>query len=149
MNNGMCPLCQTIESRDSTVMKTARIMDRKLAEIGELFQILSSKFNELCAVGDVPESLREIAGLTHVVFSLPGVYFLVRAGVIVYVGKSKAPTLRLGQHYADPDMVFDSAYVLPTAQPLLIEEEAKYIRQFMPEYNRHIPGRGTHNCQGE
>jgi len=61
------------------------------------------------------------------------VYFLLRKGVIVYVGKTTTSYSRIGEHRSDKD--FDSFSMLEVSREYLDQTEQKYIKKFMPEYN--------------
>lgn len=65
------------------------------------------------------------------------VYFLVRDGVIVYVGQTSNLRKRLGHHAQHKD--FDSYSVLRCDDRYVDIIEAHYIRKFDPPLNKH-PG---------
>ena len=62
-----------------------------------------------------------------------GVYFLIREGVIVYVGKSVNVMARIAAHYADK--AFDSYTWVRCSRAKMAQLELDYIDLFMPEYN--------------
>ena len=66
------------------------------------------------------------------------VYFLVRAGAVVYVGKSKCVEKRVQQHRV-ARKVFDAVYVLPCALEDVDYLEAGLIIRMRPELNNATP----------
>lgn len=62
-----------------------------------------------------------------------GVYFLIRDGVIVYVGQSKSVYARLAKHKATKQ--FDRVAVLECKESDLLSLEALYIKKFQPVLN--------------
>jgi len=82
-----------------------------------------------------PEELQDIPNLTQIPAGTPtGVYFLCQGKKIVYVGQSNSPCARISQH--QKDKIFDHAYMIPTDQPLALEDY--YINKFKPMYNKTI-----------
>ena len=82
-----------------------------------------------------PEELQDIPNLTQIPAGTPtGVYFLCQGKKIVYVGQSNSPSARISQH--QKDKIFDLAYMIPTDQPLALEDY--YINKFKPIYNKTI-----------
>lgn len=79
-------------------------------------------------------SADEILGQRIHAPSQPGIYFLIRRDVVVYVGQSTSPICRLGQHAFSID--FDSFMVLPCPRKHLVALEAAYIRMFKPIHNK-------------
>jgi len=83
-----------------------------------------------------------------------GVYCLLHAGEVVYVGKSRNVYMRLSNHYTNLMRVrkgkppyhnkhvaqviaFDDAWVKFCPRDVLDAEEAKLIQQHLPKYNTH------------
>jgi len=84
-----------------------------------------------------------------------GVYALVRKGVVVYVGKSKQPLMRIFRHvsnrgkplgqkmfggYTSPaqdgkGIVFDTIWFLPCMLGQMGTLEVRFIKMFMPKHN--------------
>ena len=64
---------------------------------------------------------------------IAGVYFLIRDGVVVYVGQSINVFQRLDEHRKKKQ--FDRFYVLPCPAERLREVEMHYIKTFAPELN--------------
>jgi hypothetical protein len=64
-----------------------------------------------------------------------GVYFLVKADRVVYVGQSADIYSRIGQHQ---DKDFDRFAFVPCGQALLDKLESLYIHLFRPAYNGNI-----------
>lgn len=62
-----------------------------------------------------------------------GVYFLVDAGAVVYVGQSVNVFVRVGAHHRDK--IFDSVAYIGCEVALLDVYESLYIHQFQPKYN--------------
>jgi len=84
------------------------------------------------------------------VISRPGVYALVHAGVVVYIGQaSKAPMARITAHRSNwgkkrlpawmpaslRGVLFDEVHVLPCRVEMLDEVEAAMIDLYKPRYN--------------
>src|SRR6478736_324144 len=65
----------------------------------------------------------------------PGIYFLFRKGVVVYVGQAVDMRRRIGQHLGDGGKVFDAVSFKPYAVDKLAAMERRYIELFVPEYN--------------
>lgn len=65
----------------------------------------------------------------------PCIYFLIRAGVIVYVGQSKQFPARLSVHITEGKKDFDAYSVQAIPSQHLDLVEAYYILAFQPEYN--------------
>lgn len=69
-----------------------------------------------------------------------GVYFLVRGGEIVYVGRSVNVEARLATHIDSPDKDFDSACYLPIDDQRETDiVERFFILALRPEHNRYVP----------
>lgn len=69
-----------------------------------------------------------------------GVYFLIRAGKIVYVGKSVNVHARIAEHQKSKE--FDQINFIECPEDHLCRLELMYIRKFNPELN--IAGRNDH-----
>lgn len=83
---------------------------------------------------------------------LPGVYALVRNGVVVYVGQSKRPLLRISAHKSNwgrkalpawmptslRGVLFDEVHILPCRVEDLDRVEAAMIELYKPRYNIRI-----------
>ncbi len=83
---------------------------------------------------------------------LPGVYALVRGGVVVYVGQSKRPLSRIAAHKSNwgrkalpawmpaslRGVLFDEVHVLPCRVEDLDRVEAAIIELYKPRYNIRI-----------
>lgn len=65
-----------------------------------------------------------------------GVYLLMRDNEVVYVGQSKCVAKRVPSHFQDKQ--FDRVFYKPVSQSDLIDEERKWIEEFMPVYNRDM-----------
>lgn len=94
------------------------------------------------ADAETPECLREVRHVKRLdSHDLPcHVYFLLRAGVVVYVGQtSKAWPLRILDHIEEGMKEFDDVWYLEVDRPSLSDVEATYIRQFRPQYNANMP----------
>jgi len=103
-------------------------------------QLDTSNLGAMCA----PPQLRLIEHLQ--MMTLPprvsGIYFLVRAGVIVYVGQSVDVHTRVLAHRASKQ--FDSAFFWPVPAAELCKVEGAFIRILKPELNG--PGPETDEC---
>lgn len=67
-----------------------------------------------------------------------GVYFLLKAEAVMYVGQSRDCERRVATHRTEK-RDFDTYYVLPVARMALNEIEAAYIAKFDPPLNRARP----------
>lgn len=86
------------------------------------------------------------------VMLMPGVYALVRGGVVVYVGQSKRPLARVATHKSNwgrkampawmpaslRGVLFDEVHVLPCRLEELDRAEAAMIELYKPRYNIRI-----------
>lgn len=70
-----------------------------------------------------------------------GVYFLIKNGVVVYIGESNNILMRIGQHIAEGVKDFDSFEIYPTSDRKRLE--GFLIMAFKPKYN--ISGGGNQN----
>lgn len=86
----------------------------------------------------VPDQLFHIAGLVPIWPAPCGIYFLVRGGVVVYVGKSRSPHIRVPHHTKSKK--FDQVFCQFCDEEDLDRHERFYIERFKPEYNLAIPG---------
>lgn len=101
-----------------------------------------------------------LEGATEVsVILAPGVYALVKRGVVIYVGKSKSVYQRIYAHRTTAvrsargqkiptwlpakGFVFDQVFVWPCALADLAALEAEMINRYKPRYNQSLklPGR--------
>lgn len=92
-----------------------------------------------------PEQLRTMASQlkeVQVEVPNPGVYFLCKDGVVVYVGQSVNPTSRVTTHWREGTKDFDSAYAMDCPQPMLDSTEAAFIAVLRPELNLAPPRGG-------
>jgi excinuclease UvrABC nuclease subunit len=68
-----------------------------------------------------------------------GLYFLIRSGVIVYVGSSRHPSRRVWSHQRSRKVrkLFDAVVYLPVEDPKdLLDIEVRWIRAIRPIYNQ-------------
>ena len=96
---------------------------------------------------EVPESIRSFWSSLRVASTavVPGVYFLVRKGQVVYVGQSINVHGRTNSHARERQRkheingiggyLFDFALFLPVPRSDLMPVEAAFIRSLVPEYN--------------
>lgn len=63
-----------------------------------------------------------------------GIYFLLRDGVVVYVGKTTKFPLRL-VHHQQQLLPFDAVHFIQCKEELLDSYEQRWIRWFNPEFN--------------
>jgi hypothetical protein len=72
----------------------------------------------------------------------PGIYFLLRGGVVVYVGESLFPVKRIMDHRWEGLKDFDDARYIPAPKDKAerLRLEAEHILKYRPEYNGRIDG---------
>jgi hypothetical protein len=70
---------------------------------------------------------------------MSGVYFLVKDGIVVYVGQSTNVEKRLINH-KHSEKQFDSFRVISCAENLLLYYERRWIKRFKPIYNMPTGG---------
>jgi hypothetical protein len=81
--------------------------------------------------------------------SHPAVYFLLKAHIVVYVGKSEYPPERIASHYKGKKKKdFDRVLLLPTPISELEKVETAFIQIFQPEGNKDKDGRLIVSCAG-
>lgn len=92
-----------------------------------------------------PVSLRAVAGLlvplpvqSIETTPVPGVYFLVADGEVVYVGQSGNAISRAGSHLGTK--TYDSGWFMRVAPSDLLLVEGEFIRALKPKYNYTKPG---------
>jgi hypothetical protein len=78
--------------------------------------------------------------LSHLAIS--GIYFLLRDGVIVYVGQAKDIRRRISEHIGEGVKRFDSVAHVRCHPERLLERERAYIEKLLPEYNNCPTSRG-------
>jgi hypothetical protein len=88
----------------------------------------------LKAMKEVEFSLAEILAMGRPAPETPGVYFLIREGVVVYIGKTRSLMARLTKH-RNNGKVFDAYTFLPCALEDLAKTEALYIMAYWPLEN--------------
>jgi hypothetical protein len=83
-----------------------------------------------------PDSIKGIQGLQRLPQALypPCVYFLIKKGVIQYVGQSVCIAARISQHQNIKE--FDEVYYLPVPQSDLNVTERAFIKLIKPPLNR-------------
>ena len=64
-----------------------------------------------------------------------GVYFLLREGEVVYVGKSRNVVCRVAQHIFENTKEFNEVFYVPLVKEELDRFEAEMIRALEPKYN--------------
>lgn len=99
---------------------------------------------EVVGVIEYPEDLRTITGIAPVMlYDCSGIYFLCRAGRVVYVGQSTHIMSRVASHCAEGSKSFDSVFYVEVPESQLDLRETYYILEFAPEYNQ------THSLDAE
>lgn len=93
---------------------------------------------------DVPDCLSLIAEKLHrfgdTIHAPPCVYFLIDAGVLIYIGQTIDLLSRIGAHYGGgAGKCFDSAFYIPVRIEDLTETEYAFIRFFKPPQNGTCP----------
>lgn len=90
----------------------------------------------------VPSQLRHLGGLRHapVTEHDAGVYFLVSAGTVVYVGQSTTPRSRIANHIQAGEKQFDDAWIRHCDVGELDTLESMFIHHLQPKYNASMAG---------
>lgn len=70
---------------------------------------------------------------------MSGIYFLLKDGIVVYVGQSTNVERRLISHKWT-DKQYDSCRVISCANDLLLYYEKRWIKRFKPIYNMPTGG---------
>lgn len=83
--------------------------------------------------------LGTIVGAARSVDKVCGIYFLISAGKVVYIGQSKDVLTRLASHMRGEEKEFASFSVLEAEPEQLNELEARYIAKYDPIYNKVRP----------
>lgn len=65
---------------------------------------------------------------------MTGVYFLIKNGLVVYVGQSSNVEKRIITH-RNSEKQFDSYRVISCDESLLLYYERRWIKRFKPKYN--------------
>lgn len=79
-------------------------------------------------------SSEDIISRSELVSMSSGVYFLIKDGIVVYVGQSIDVFARLATHRRDKK--FDRVTIIWCPPEILLKLEAKYIARLRPELNR-------------
>ena len=91
-------------------------------------------------IDGVPASLATLPNLQRMeVSSASGIYFLVKDGIVVYVGQSSSVMSRIGQH-CNGEKEFDVAFWLPYPIERLNEMERHFVEALEPKYNGGAAG---------
>jgi len=80
-----------------------------------------------------------IVSAARSVGKMSGIYFLVDAGQIVYVGQSTDIIMRISSHLREGVKTFTSFSVIEASAEELDDLEARYIAKFEPVYNVKRP----------
>lgn len=86
-----------------------------------------------------------------------GIYALLRHGVVVYIGQSKCPLIRIATHrnqwgrksvpwITARGLLFDEVHVMPCHPDRIDEVEQELIRRYRPRYN--IQHNSAHHAKG-
>jgi hypothetical protein len=138
--------------RSRAGLPSREIAERLLAKVlGEVAQGVPSSptFSQIAVVpvrpvsgvpAELPAPLSDVARLVREAWfgmgSAPGIYFLLKAGAVVYVGQSACVRRRLGQHLAAMD--FDRALWIQLERGMLDVAEACLIALFRPALNKDL-----------
>jgi hypothetical protein len=71
-----------------------------------------------------------------------GVYVLMEDGVVMYVGQSTNVYQRIAQHMNMAPFSFTDFVVIECDKEQLLHDEAKYIHEYQPKWNKDIPAYG-------
>lgn len=91
-------------------------------------------------VTQLPEELMPMADRLRpvpVIGSVPGIYFLIEGGRVVYVGQSIEPTVRVHTHRREK--AFEQAVFVPVPRSELNRVEGAFIRLLRPALNGNAP----------
>lgn len=89
----------------------------------------------MLAQSEIPYSADEIVKASIPFSFVSGVYFLIQADEIVYVGQSVNVMSRIAQHRRDGEKDFDSFNAVPCKPEDLDRLEELYINAFVPRFN--------------
>jgi hypothetical protein len=71
--------------------------------------------------------------------AITGIYFLLRASEVVFVGQSADVLVRINHHWAEKEKAFDAYYVIECPVDELNLVQAHFICKFKPVYNTALP----------
>jgi predicted DNA-binding transcriptional regulator AlpA len=125
-----------LDDRDSDPRRAGRsALAAKLAgrfiDEGLLVTQAAEFDGSLHAIDDLAKHAVPVAHLAH---ATPGIYFLWRDGVVVYVGQTRIGLARILSHFGAKE--FDSLGFIRCSIARLDEAERAYIDALMPEYNQ-------------
>lgn len=81
-------------------------------------------------------SMRLPKGLVATPPKCSAIYFLFRSGIVVYIGSSKQPAVRVKRHGVRNLKSFDSIRYLPCEEPKRLELEKHWIAALRPVHNK-------------
>lgn len=115
-------------------------LERLRAEVKTLRDQLSQCHAAMGAARLCPSALDSTGAIAVALLSplldMCGIYFLVRAGVVVYVGQSNYTLNRIATHSRDAEKDFDSVWFMQCGQSQLDALERYWIRVLDPELNK-------------
>jgi hypothetical protein len=115
-------------------LKPATARSKALAN-PDLVKVMPPKVLE--AMQRVKHSLTDLVSASHPAPDTCGVYFLIRDGVVTYVGKTTNVLARLTKHRR-MGKVFDSFTFIPCAESEMTQLEGDYIMAYWPAENRAV-----------
>ena len=92
------------------------------------------------AMAEVPYNATEIVSASYP-FATSGIYFLIKAGQVVYVGQAIDLLRRINRHRQDGGKDFDAFTYIPAPPEELNGLEATYIKALMPRLNMSFGNR--------
>ena len=141
-----CPSCRKRYVKGEVDLHVATALDEYCSRRQRRAQLLAH-FLVDSAVGEILDDTRLLTNDEIQIGSVAidykptasGVYFLLRKGVVVYVGQAKNVKARLRAHTADPEKDFDAYAWVRCEIEHLDTLEALYIMTLRPEQNKRHP----------
>jgi hypothetical protein len=105
----------------------------------------------------IPDKLRPVADLLVKQCYRPAIYFLIREGVVVYVGSSASPERRVMQHALGTSKTtkkeFDGYLFYPVSLDDMLQQERNFVALLDPPINKYLKhnpfGTNVNNIESE
>ncbi len=142
--NNLSSKLQQIESERIELMRQIERQNKVIATLEEKIKTqdacLASSYKKLPAAPESPDFLVNsivsgAAQRVNITHCSSGIYFLVLAGDVVYIGQSVECHSRIGSHTRYGGKEFDSAFMIPCEKKSLNDWEAALVCHFKPKLN--------------